>query len=286
MKETKDEGTGPNPWYKPMWLFGTGPKKDSSSPDKKPQKPVKRSVLNLNDLDGSSSATDDQEPPPPPPPPPPPKPKEEPTKSAQPSPTGEFELGLGTLGKKIDVLTNESKTLTEALKAANKSRDEAHEMLKKTSRDLQEQLSTKDMQIAALQRQADMRNAFPALKAMAKLRKTVSELRVNDNKQSKEELLQWVTDSIDGAFSDLDVSMMEHAEGKKIDDIPGEQMETLRFEETRDASKANTVAKALTPCYLLKNDSKFIVIAKAQLIIFKYTTPPQNEPQTCPKQET
>lgn len=281
MKETNDEGSGKKPgWRSILWPFSDEPK-DQPPTQSAPRK-GKRGGLTLNDLGDGPAASDRQEALPPPPP----RPEEDPQKPAQPPPPGEYELGLGALGKKIDSLTNESRTLIEGLKGTNKSREDAIEQLKKALKDLQEQVSIKDGTIAALQRQADMRNAFPALKAMAKLRKTVSELRVNENKQSKEDLLQWVTDSIDGAFNDLDVSMVEHAEGKKIDDIPGDQMETLRFEETRDASKANTVAKALTPCYLLKNDSKIIVIAKAQLIIFRYTTPPQNEPQTCPKQET
>lgn len=287
MKETNDEGSGKKPsWRTILWPFGDTPKDPTPKQDQQPtqeaSKKGKRGGLNLNDLGDGPAASDGQEPLPPPPP----RPKEEPQKAALPPPPGEYELGLGALGKKIDSLTNESRALIEGLKGTNKSREDAIEQLKKAHKDLQEQISAKDGMIAALQRQADMKNAFPALKALAKLRKTVSELQANANKQSKEELLQWVTDSIDGAFSDLDVSLVEHAEGKKIDDIPGDQMEALRFEETRDASKANTVAKALTPCYLLKNDSKIIVIAKAQLIIFRYAPLPQNETTPCPKQET
>lgn len=283
MNESRDDGKNGEPWYLSIWRFAGKPKDASPADAPRPPRQNKPSGLNVfNDLNDS------------PPPAPPreaastslPKPKEEPTKPSLPSAPGEYELGLGALGKRIDSLTAESRNLIEGLKAANKSREDAHELLKKTVKDLQGQNEAKDELIKRLQRQSEIREAFPAFKAMAKLRKTVAELQANSIKQSKEEILQWIVDSIDGSFADLEVSMIEHGEGKPIDTIPGDQMETLRFEETADASKANTVAKALTPCYLLKNDSKIIVIAKAQLIVFKYLNPPQNKQTSCPSQET
>lgn len=283
MNEPKDDGKNVDPWYISIWRFAGKPK-DVSQPDSprpsRSNRPAGLNVFNdLNDTPPSSSPREAA-------PASQPKPKEEPPKPALPPAPGEYELGLGALGKKIDSLTAESRNLIEGLKSANKSREDAHELLKKTVKDLQGQNDAKDDIIKRMQRQSEMREAFPALKAMAKLRKTVAELHATSVKQSKEEILQWIVDSIDGSFADLDVSMIEHGEGKRIDAIPGDQMETLRFEETGDASKANTVAKALTPCYLLKNDSKIIVIAKAQLIVFKFTNPPQNQEPSCPSQET
>lgn len=266
-----------------IWPFAGKPKDDNQADAPRPPRPTKSPGLNVfNDLNDNPPPVSPREAAPTSLP----KPKEEPPKPALSSPPGEYELGLGALGKRIDSLTAESRNLIEGLKAANKSREDAHELLKKTVKDLQNQNEAKDDLIKRMQRQSEMREAFPALKAMAKLRKTVAELQANSIKQSKEEILQWIVDSIDGSFADLEVSMVEHGEGKPIDTIPGDQMETLRFEETDDASKANTVAKALTPCYLLKNDSKIIVVAKAQLIVFKYLNPPQNKEPSCPSQET
>ena len=283
MNEQNDAGKNGEPWYKSIWPFAGKPKDDNQPDAPRTPRPPKRQALNVfNDLnDNPPSATPRDAAPASLP-----KPKEEPPKPAPSSPPGEYELGLGALGKKIDSLTAESLNLIEGLKSSNKSREDAHELLKKTVKDLQGQNEAKDDLIKRMQRQSEMREAFPALKAMAKLRKTVAELQVSSLKQSKEEILQWIVDSIDGSFADLDVSMIEHGEGKLIDAIPGDQMETLRFEETSEASKANTIAKALTPCYLLKNDSKIIVIAKAQLIVFKLINPPQIQEPSCPSQET
>lgn len=282
MNEQNDAGKNGEPWYKSIWPFAGKPKDDNQTDAPRTPRPPKRQGLNVfSDLnDNPPSATPREAVPASLP-----KPKEEPPKPAPSSPPGEYELGLGALGKRIDSLTAESRNLIESLKSANKSREDAHELLKKTVKDLQGQNEAKDDLIKRMQRQSEMREAFPALKAMAKLRKTVAELQASSLKQSKEEILQWIVDSIDGSFADLDVSMIEHGEGKLIDAIPGDQMETLRFEETSDASKANTIAKALTPCYLLKNDSKIIVIAKAQLIVFKLN-PPQIQEPSCPSQET
>ena len=283
MNEQNDAGKNGEPWYKSIWPFAGKPKDDNQTDASRTPRPPKRQGLNVfNDLnDNPPSATPREAAPASLP-----KPKEEPPKPAPSSSPGEYELGLGALGKRIDSLTSESRNLIEGLKSANKSREDAHELLKKTVKDLQGQNEAKDELIKKMQRQSEMREAFPALKAMAKLRKTVAELQASSLKQSKEEILQWIVDSIDGSFADLDVSMIEHGEGKLIDAIPGDQMETLRFEETSDASKANTIAKALTPCYLLKNDSKIIVIAKAQLIVFKLINPPQIQEPSCPSQET
>ena len=283
MNEQNDAGKNGEPWYKSIWPFAGKPKDDNQPDAPRTPRPPKPPVLNVfNDLnDNPPSATPRDAAPASLP-----KPKEEPPKPAPSSPPGEYELGLGALGKRIDSLTAESRNLIESLKSANKSREDAHELLKKTVKDLQGQNESKDDLIKRMQRQSEMREAFPALKAMAKLRKTVAELQASSLKQSKEEILQWIVDSIDGSFADLDVSMIEHGEGKLIDAIPGDQMETLRFEETSEASKANTIAKALTPCYLLKNDSKIIVIAKAQLIVFKLINPPQIQEPSCPSQET
>ena len=283
MNETNDDGKNGEPWYKSIWPFAGKPKEGSQADAPRPTRQPKRTGLNVfNDLNDDQPSASPRETAPTSLP----KPKEEPPKPATSAPTGEYELGLGALGKRIDSLTTESRNLIEGLKAANKSREDAHELLKKTVKDLHGQNEAKDDLIKRMQRQSEMREAFPALKALAKLRKTVAELQANSVRQSKEEILQWIVDGIDGSFADLDVSMIEHSEGKTIDTIPGDQMETLRFEETGDASKANTVAKALTPCYLLKNDSKIIVIAKAQLIVFKYFTPPQIKEPSCPSQET
>ena len=230
--------------------------------------------LKLDDILPATRSAEDQTPPPPPQPS-----GSTPTTGTQPTPApGEYELGLGALGKRLDKLSEDSRGLVEQLKKANKEREDSLRGLTEAVKELQGQINKKDKHIDELGSQLEMRSSFPALKALAKIRKTVSELKVNPGVMTKEELLDWTMDSIDEAMAGLGVEMIEHSEGKHLDEIPGDQMEALRFEETTDPAKARTVAKSLTPCYFLKNDSKIIVIAKAQLVIFKSHTPTSNTP--------
>ncbi len=208
--------------------------------------------------------------------------------SSQPTPgsaaPGDFEKALAQAGQRMDSLLAQTVELTRQLKLAEKAKTDVLVDLNKATGELNRQLGLKDEQIAKLDAQLDRKSSFPSLRALIEVKKLCCDMLNTQKEVSREELVNFLTAEIDSQLANLEVQLTEFSVGTPLEKIPGEQVEIdRRHEPTDDPAKANQVARLLRPCYYLERDSKRIIVAKALVILHRYTPPApaaENTPST------
>jgi hypothetical protein len=198
--------------------------------------------------------------------------------SSQPSPgavaPGDFEKALAQAGQRMDSLLAQTVELTRQLKLAEKAKTDVLVDLNKATGELNRQLGLKDEQIAKLDAQLDRKSSFPSLRALIEVKKLCFDMLNTQKEVSREELVNFLTAEIDSQLANLEVQLVEFPAGTPLEKIPGEQVEIdRRNEPTDDPAKSNQVARQLRPCYYLERDSKRIIVAKALVILHRYTPP-------------
>ncbi len=250
--------------------------------------------LTLGDVDDPPTRTGStQKPNTPTTPPPPvviPQPKPTVIESSPSSPTpsapGDFEKALAQAGQRMDALLKQTEELNRTVKLAEKAKMDAVVDLNKATSELTRQLGLKDDQITKLDAQLDRKSTFPSLRALIEVKKLCLDMLHTQKEVSREEMINFVTAEIDSQLTNLEVQVVEFAVGTPLEKIPGDQVETdRRHEATDDTTKNNHVARMQRPCYYLERDSKRIIIAKALVILYRYT-PPAPAPETAPSTPT
>jgi len=268
--------TNPEPKPRPAGATPKAPKVDFSNPSTS-TKP--KPTYSLDDVGSptakSPSATAHPTTPEPTPtimqetPPPPPQP------SAA-SGAGEFEKAMALAGQRMDKLLAETGKLTLQLREAEKGRQDDHKRLSEANAELIEQQTKKDELIKSLYASLEQKAGQASVRALVEVRKLCQDLLNTpaEKQLPHDELVQWIAGDIDQKLQNLEVFWEEFPAGTPLAKIPGDQLESSpRQETTEDPAKANTVAQTLRPCYYLKTDSKRIIIAKASVVLYRFSPP-------------
>jgi hypothetical protein len=146
--------------------------------------------------------------------------------------------------------------------------------LNKAVSELKSQITIKDEQISKLESLLERKSTYPSLRALIEVKKLCLDMVGTQKPLAHDELITFVAGAVDSQLDKLDVQFFEFTEGTPLDRIPGEQVELApRHESTEDQTKHNQVARLLRPCYYLERDSKRIVIAKALVVLYRFTPP-------------
>jgi hypothetical protein len=186
----------------------------------------------------------------------------------------------------MDRLLADTERLTKQLREAEAGREADHKRLADANTELIEQQRKKDEQIASLNALLEQKAGQASVKSLVEVRKSCQDLlgTPKDKQLGHDELVHWIAADIDQKLANLDVLTEEFPVGTPLAKILGDQLESSpRYEPTEDAAKANTVARSLRPCYYFKTDSKIVIIAKASVVLYRFTpttpaTPPSPHP--------
>lgn len=267
----------------PAIKLGEAPKADQA--ENKPSKP--KAGLTLDSLNNtpttvSASSTPSTTAPMPDSPPPPPTPSSSHPASVGP---GDFEKALAHAGQRMDAMLAQTTELTRQLKLSEKAKTEATIALSQATESLYKQLEHKDAELVKLSALLDQKSSYPSLRALIEVKKLCQDMLETQKPLSHDELIKFIADDIDNKLSSLDVQSIEFAPGTPLEKIPGEQVENSpRSEPTQDATQVNQVARLLRPCYYIERDSKRIIVAKASVVLYRFTpitpTPTSSTPSS------
>lgn len=194
---------------------------------------------------------------------------------------GDFEKSLAHAGQRMDTLLAQTIELTHLLKLSEKAKTEATTDLSKAVNELKSQISLKDTQIAKLENLLDRKSTYPSLHALIEIKKLCLDMIGTQKPLAHDDLIAFVAGAVDSQLEKLDVQSADFPVGTPLDKIPGEQVENSpRHEATDDQARHNQVARLLRPCYYLERDSKRIVIAKAVVVLYRFSAPAASSPET------
>lgn len=171
----------------------------------------------------------------------------------------------------LQKITDQIAELTRQIKITENNKTDVITLLKDKNATLVSDNKLQEKELLSLR---DKLHTYSSLRALISIKKTCDDLSRTEKILSIHETLKFITDSIDEKLSELDIHTIEFPIGTSLSAIPSEQVDTSsQVVPTQDEAQNNTIARSISPCYYLVNDSKKVVVTKSIVSLYRFTPP-------------
>lgn len=176
----------------------------------------------------------------------------------------------------VQKISDQIAELTRQIKITEKNKTDAVTLIKEKNATLEAENKLQEKELQSLR---DKLHVHSSLRALISIKKTCDDLSRTEKLPSSDETLEFIIDSINDRLSELDIHTIEFPIGTSLSAIPSEQIDTSsQVVPTQDEAQNNTIARSISPCYYLINDTKKIVVTKSVVSLYRFT-PPSIQPQ-------
>jgi len=177
----------------------------------------------------------------------------------------EKELGF------VQKISDQIAELTRQIKITEKNKTDSITLIKDKNATLEAENKLQEKELQSLR---DKLHVHSSLRALISIKKTCDDLSRTAKLPSSDETLKFIIDSINDRLSELDIHTIEFPIGTNLSAIPSEQIDTSsQVVPTQDEAQNNTIARSISPCYYLINDTKKIVVTKSVVSLYRFTPP-------------